>query len=645
MQIIVWAIIIYFVIRFIKKKSRAKKENEQPTYEAPAAGSRAEKAAIREFKKELKIAKGYGAEALEAKEKIRDFCEKGYGTQQDLALAARWNMDAAMEAMRLKVIYSEYEGVKESPGYLYGNFKWFTEHGFLNKANELAMLALTYGYSSSSSMVHVLDHIRQEKLTGQPVEKGEERDFKSVYGTYLAAQAGIRTRSERVYREWLQEIGSGKTLARKIDLVLEKAGWNVNETGAAAGTDLICDQKFREAYALEQRGENFKKVAELYESLAGAGNHEAQRRLAHLCCNVFSACINDENDRKGMQLLTQSAQAGNAMSAYEVGQEFELAQITAWAKEGYRDALVTLGSLLERGSETCRPNWDASQIVFHLLYDEIGDAAANRDGEGLWIQLALGKKMGNCTMTFINEMVRKGNEIGYAPAQFDYAHRTRVVAVDASNKYAKVTGAEGRYSEYYNRLVWESSLKPIEAGYAKAVALSRYHREQEEAIDRYVRSCLSDAEQEKGGWSVGFSDWGAERRVAFEAAKIQKSLDAASTVRMAYGQISFSGALNALIEKREYHPDAWISKISEQQTVDAAEAGCKTSCPSYITDDMGRIWSFDGIVLGGVRFRLPEGNFVNPQFDLGDSLGREVFISDAELQKGSAKTIGRTFRW
>lgn len=67
--------------------------------------------------------------------------------------------------------------------------------------------------------------------------------------------------------------------------------------------------------------------------------------------------------------------------------------------------------------------------------------------------------------------------------------------------------------------------------------------------------------------------------------------------------------------------------------------------PSIITDDMGRDWYLDGAVLGGARYRLAEGNYRNPDFDLGDSLGTTVEISDGEIQKGSANSIGRSFHW
>lgn len=69
------------------------------------------------------------------------------------------------------------------------------------------------------------------------------------------------------------------------------------------------------------------------------------------------------------------------------------------------------------------------------------------------------------------------------------------------------------------------------------------------------------------------------------------------------------------------------------------------SLPSFITDDMGRTWEYEGVVLGGARYRLQEGSYTNPEWDLGDSMGKTVIISDAEIQKGSARSIGRTFHW
>lgn len=127
-------------------------------------------------------------------------------------------------------------------------------------------------------------------------------------------------------------------------------------------------------------------------------------------------------------------------------------------------------------------------------------------------------------------------------------------------------GSPGRYSGYYNRLVGESVQNPLAAGYAKAVALSRYHREQEDARDRFVHQTLSEAEEGKGSWAIGvFNQWSPQKRVSFEAAKIQNNIDAACTVRMSYGIPSFSLIHDALQEKRKYNPDEWMQNMEVKQ--------------------------------------------------------------------------------
>ena len=83
-----------------------------------------------------------------------------------------------------------------------------------------------------------------------------------------------------------------------------------------------------------------------------------------------------------------------------------------------------------------------------------------------------------------------------------------------------------------------------------------------------------------------------------------------------------------------------IRVITESKVASVSEP-----LPSFITDDMGRTWEYEGVVLGGARYRLQEGSYTNPEWDLGDSMGKTVIISDAEIQKGSARSIGRTFHW
>ena len=126
MQLIIWAIIIFFVIRFVIKKVNEKKENEDATYVAPAAGSRAEKAAMKDFKHYLSSATGsyghYGSFAFDATDKVAECYALGKGVEKDIEKAKCWAERSIREQLQQKAYMAENGGPAALPVTVWTSF-------------------------------------------------------------------------------------------------------------------------------------------------------------------------------------------------------------------------------------------------------------------------------------------------------------------------------------------------------------------------------------------------------------------------------------------------------------------------------------------------------------------------------------------
>jgi TPR repeat protein len=659
--IIIVIVIVVILVILMKSKggsSSSSEGNSDTTVAKAAPLTKEEKNARWEFQKSLDRAGEYGPYAIEKMLEVRDAYETGKGTEQNMKMAYKWNMKAALDTLQLKVYCNGFSGfsivywldtLKHLDGGMFAFVKYFGDHGNLKDAEKLSMIMLKMGHEGA---IKCLDYVQKlsDQASGNDSEEKQPSSltFAQQYGMYLAYLAGIHARSEKIYEDLKAEMHVDNVTEgtpQAIDWLLKKAGWQIEPSEAVfPGESEELNVKFEQAREVEQLGNDFKKAEKLYESIAQAGHTEAQRRLGRIQCDIRSKYFNDEKDLKGQAWLAKAADGGNAIAAFELERpDINVAQIAALAKAGNRDALYVLGCLLENG-QGGTANWGVSQAIFHILWDQIGDAVNNKDGEGIEWKRKLGEKMGMGTEEFHAQLAREGSDIGYAPSQYIFMCMTRDFALYTDEKFKGVKEENGRMSGYFDRNIWEFGAAPSKAGLAKAAVLVKYHEEQNMYTTNYCRDKLQEAELGKGPFTG--SSMSPKERVAMVAADLQAYITAAYMVRKSYGIPSLDELYHKNKENKECDPDEWMKKLQEDQATRGSGSGSESidDMPGLITDDLGRTWQRDGLYGDYAVYKLSNYESVMPG-DFGDSLGDTVYIRNKDISGNSARTILRTFNW
>lgn len=559
--IIIIAVVIFLIVRHNKKK-KAKQAAETAKSEGkfvpPAAGSKAEKKAIKEFQYKLKTASGeYGSGAIAAMEGVAKCYALGDGVEKDIEKAKQWQERAFRATLQQKTYYDEIWG---ATGYTAPDVGFFLDNKLVprdvEKAQELVWLLALTGTDNAASQLKRVYQIKDLELS-------RNMNADRVVADYPVMCMGLEARSKRIYNELCEEMKAAGVsgLANEIDYVLKKAEWDVAIAPVTfPGATAELEEQFAAARAIEAKGQDFKAAADAIEAVATAGHTEAMRRQGLIRRDILAKDALCTDYTYGQGLLEDAARAGNALAAFDLGhKEIDVAFIAGLAAQGNLDALYALGCMVEKGIGG-KDNWGAAQFMFRTMEKRIGDAVANKDGEGIeWLR-KLGKKFFIVDDNYYIKLADAGSAIGYMPSRVELIYMSDEMMRRAYAKSGNKFGAGLDFG--YSDLIMELAKEPCNAGIAKAAKISRALREEHYAADRWLRKELEKAEQAKDQWAYAAGKgMSAEERVARQTASCQRSATAVYYTRLQQGA-NFYSIHKRLIETEDF--DGAVANIRSQ---------------------------------------------------------------------------------
>lgn len=650
MDVFIIILIIVAIVFFVKRRKKANAEEQEKPFVPPEPGSKAEKKAQKEFKHALERASGeYGYAVIgQLLDGPIDTVIKAYalgnGVEKDPEKAKQWEERKIRAILQQKAFMNEIWGPS---GYSAPNVDFFLDGKLvppdLDKAEEMAWLLCETGTEGGPQEL-------KKVLAAKYPDQTENINVQQMISDRPVVCLGLEARSKRIYSELCEEMKAAgvSELPAQIGWLLNKAGWNVPvNTVCFPGASAELEQQFKEARSIEAKGQDFKAAVKAYEPVAQAGHSEAMRRLGRILRDIVSKdeCCSDYTT--GVEWLTKAAQAGNALATFDLGGKApDTAYIAGLAGQGNLDALYALGCMVEKGMGG-KDNWGVAQAIFRTMEHQIGNAVDKKDGEGIeWLR-KLGEKFWIKDDRYYIDLADAGSKIGYMPSRTELIYMSDEMMRRAYAQSRNRVGEGGDFG--YCSYIINLAAEPSKAGIAKAARISRALREERSGFDCWSRKELEKAEQGKDSWSYAAGKgMPATERVSRQAASIQRDALIVYQTRLQKGA-NYYPIHSKILESDDFEATAAMFQSQLEKTQRQREAAVstveKSKCPYFITDENGRTWSLDGIVLGGVRYRMEAGQFTNPQYDLADSLGNTVIISDTQLASGSAKSNFHTFTW
>lgn len=571
-QLIIIAVIVFLIVRHIKKKNAKKAEQaEGKPFVAPEPGSKAEKKAIKEFQYQLKTASGeYGRHAVAAMEAVAKAYALGNGVEKDVEKAKQWQEKAFRATLQQKAYFDEIWG---ATGYSAPDVDFFLDGKLVSpdveKAQELVwLLALTGTKNAAAELKKVYEK--------KDPEFAKTMNADRAVADYPVMCMGLEARSKRIYNELCEEMKAAGVsgLAAEIGYVLKKAEWDV-AIGPVTfpGATAELDKQFAVARAIEAKGQDFKAAADAFEEAATAGHTEAMRRQGLIRRDILAKDALCTDYTYGQGLLEDAARAGNALAAFDLGsKEIDVAFVAGLAAQGNLDALYALGCMVEKGIGG-KDNWGAGQFMFRTMEKLIGDAAANKDGEGIeWLR-KLGKKFYVINDNYYIKLADAGSAIGYMPSRVELIYMSDEMMRRA---YAKSGNKFGEGLDFgYSNLIMELAREPRDAGIAKAAKISDAMWDEHYAAKNWLHKELEKAEQAKESWAYAASrGMSAEERTSRQRVSCQRSAEAVYLTRLQQGA-NFHSIYDRLLESEDY--DAAVAnamnELAASQRARSAAAG------------------------------------------------------------------------
>ena len=572
--IIIIAVIIFLIVRHNKKKKEkqaAENAKAEGKFTPPAAGSKAEKKAIKEFNYQLQVASGeYGRHAIESMETVAKCYALGDGVEKDVEQAKQWQEKAFRATLQQKAYIDEIWGPS---GYSAPDVDFFL-NGILvppdvEKAQELVWLLALTGTDNAAAQLKKVYEVKDPEFA-------KTMDADRAVSDYPVMCMGLEARSKRIYSELCEEMQAAGVsgLANEIDYVLKKAEWDVTITPVTfPGAAAELEAQFAAARAIEAKGQDFKAAADAYEAAAAAGHTEAMRRQGLIRRDILAKDALCTDYTSGQSLLENAARAGNALAAFDLGhKEIDAAFVAGLAVQGNLDALYALGCMLEKGIGG-KDNWGAGQFMFRTMEKRIGDAVAKKDGEGIeWLR-KLGKKFYVIDDNYYIKLADAGSDIGYMPSRVALIYMSDEMMRRAYDRSGNKFGAGLDFG--YTDLIMNLAKEPCNAGMAEAAKISRALREEHYAADRWLRKELEAAEQGKDSWSWAASKgMSPEERVARQTVSCPRSATAVYYARLQQGANYYS-IHDRLLKTEDF--DGAVADIRRQM---AARQGARSAAPS-----------------------------------------------------------------
>lgn len=622
MQIIIIAVIAFFVILFIVKKVNKKKENEDTGYTTPAAGSRAEKAAIKDFRHYLSQATGnYGHySSFDATKKVAECYALGKGTEKGIEKAKYWAERSVREKLQQKAYFGEFGG----GGFTGDCLDFFLDGKLvpvdLAKAEELALLLALNGTQDAKK---ILQRIYKQKHPDQEI------NVDRIIADYPVFCLGRTARSKRVYGDYCAEMKAAGVSDQKamIAWMLNKAGWNVTVNDVAfPGVTAETEAQFKSARAIEAKGQDFKQAAAAYEAPAMAGHTEAMRRLGLIMRDILNIDHTSKGYIAGVDWLKKAAEAGNALAAFDLkDKNADVTFIAGLAGMGNYDAVYALGNMVENGIGG-QANWDAGQAILRHLEAMIGDPVATKNGEGIYWLIKLGKSFRSIDDEYFTRLADEGHKIGYALCTAELCFMSDVMMKRAFAQHGNKVGEYGDFG--YCGYIIELAKAPCNAGIEKIAALSRALREERYGFKRWSDKELTEAEQGTGyTWQYVGSKFTPQERVARTVKSIHREAAIVYTTRCQKG-LNYYEISDKLLKSDDF--DSTYDKA--MQRFDQVARARRNTIDSYVPQS-----SSDNDIAKTQGFQFPE-RLVDNQVDTWELQYSEGEKAEYRCRKTGART-------
>lgn len=490
MYFITMVVIIYFVWRFFRKRKSAQK-NAPDT--APLPGSRAEKKAKEEFQRALIYATGeYGDGAIEyGMQALARKYREGDGVEKDLEQHRLWRERTLLAKMQLKTYRCEFHG----PGGYYITEKSldFLIDGTMGPPD--FDRALDLGWLFWHTKTHRSHELLKKVMKVKHPELDEAGIDDLVY-KFLASRLCRPILSQKAYQNLQTEMTASGICSQQetIEWILKKLEWKVPVSAVSfPGVTPQSEQQFRNARAIEAKGQDYRKAIAAYEPAAAAGHTEAMRRLGVILRDIVSPNVCSKEYAAGQDWLKRAAAAGNALAAVDLGERnLDAAFIAGLAGQGNLDAMYALGCMVENG-HAGKASWEMAQCIFRHMEQMLGDPITEGNGEGIeWLR-KLGNKFGIIDDDYYVKLADAGSAIGYGPSQTALVYMSHVIMerVLEESDYRP-----GYYDDFgFASKIIQLAKAPQQAGIAKAAAISNYYMMETDKYWNWRHKKEKDAEK------------------------------------------------------------------------------------------------------------------------------------------------------
>lgn len=142
--------------------------------------------------------------------------------------------------------------------------------------------------------------------------------LKVLYLTERLARVSAEEKELNLLDEEMKKANVLSSTEAQVDWLLQKAQWPAAVPYQEPASIPEQKEDFMKARALEQKGNNFKKVVKLYKPVAEAGDVEAMRRLGNILINFRSGYTGDAAYLEGQEWLKKAA-ASSVLAQYNLG--------------------------------------------------------------------------------------------------------------------------------------------------------------------------------------------------------------------------------------------------------------------------------------------------------------------------------------
>lgn len=433
-----------------------------------------------------------------------------------------------------------------------------------------------------------------------------DQKYKEIRVPYLLNKAidlmVKNAKYERLEKE-AEQAGVSGDIPNTICWLLNKINWPAPNRYVITPPPAEKKHNYVTARRLEIEGTDFSSVAFQYAILAKGGHPESMRQLGHIQCYVLSEseCELDPQFKEGITWLQKAADAGDIFAMQDLGRKVDPASMASLAVQGNQEAIMRLAMLIEQ-EQGGPANPDAAYFLYSLcLYKALSNKFAELNNEQLMLKYKLTKHMG------YNEIENGDRFLPYIAHAHKRGYTPAAYLLLQQHEFSRTDGLD------YER---ELANIAYHGGFAKAKHILNY-------LDKSAKDWQDYTAYEfKNDW-----DLSTEEANLYHTMMKAKGFPDKNDIKK-------RGKVVPVITKQDA-----IELDKEDYTEDEGDIH---SMPSFITDDIGREWVFDGLFFDSARYVLSSGY---GETVVEDYLGKDVYIKNKHIHGNSARTGLHTFYW